>query len=106
MHGVHITACREGQAAAALADILLRGLSQMRMRRLSTLLRAYPGPLRDLPEGWVRLLPADAPLTSRQAWTRLLEGGWVASTMALSFARSWTCSGKAPPPPPRSVNAC
>jgi len=74
VHGVHITACREGQAAAALADILLRGLSQMRMRRLSTLLRAYPGPLRDLPEGWVRLLPADAPLTSRQAWTRLLEG--------------------------------
>ncbi len=73
VHGVHITACREGQAAAALADILLRGLSQMRMRRLWTLLRAYPGPFQDLPDGWTRLLPTDAPLTSRQAWTRLLE---------------------------------
>ena len=73
VHGVHITSCREGQAAAALADILLRGLSQIRMRRLSTLLRSYPGPFQDLPEGWARLLPSDAPLTSRQAWTRLLE---------------------------------
>lgn len=73
VHGVHITACREGQAAAALADILLRGLSQVRMRRLSTLLRAYPGPFQDLPEGWTRLLPTDAPLTSRDAWLRLLE---------------------------------
>jgi hypothetical protein len=63
VHGVHITACREGQTAAALADILLRGLSQIRMRRLSTLLRAYPGPFHDLPEGWTRLLPTDAPLT-------------------------------------------
>jgi hypothetical protein len=73
VHGVHITSCREGQAAAALADILLRGLSHMRMRRLSTLLRAYPGPFQDLPEGWARLLPSDAPLTSRQAWTRLFD---------------------------------
>jgi hypothetical protein len=72
VHGVHITACREGQAAAALADILLRGLSQIRMRRFSTLLRAYPGPFQDLPEGWTRLLPTDAPLASREAWTRLL----------------------------------
>jgi PD-(D/E)XK nuclease superfamily len=73
VHGVHITSCREGQAAAALADILLRGPSQMRMRRLSTLLRAYPGPFQDLPEGWERHLPSDAPLTSHQSWTRLLE---------------------------------
>lgn len=44
VHGVKITACREGQAAAALADILVRGLSQTRMRRLASLLAAYPGP--------------------------------------------------------------
>jgi hypothetical protein len=73
VHGVHITACREGQAAAALADILLRGLSQVRMRRLATLLRTYAGPFQELPEGWTRLLPSDAPLTSREAWTRLLQ---------------------------------
>ena len=65
MHGVKFTASREGQAAAALADILLRGLSQTRMRRLNTLLRGYPGPFADLPEGWPRILPDDAPLFIR-----------------------------------------
>ena len=74
VHGIKVTASREGQAAAALADILMRGLSQTRMRRLNTLLRAYPGPMKALPEGWIRILPPDAPLSSRQAWTRLIEG--------------------------------
>ncbi len=74
VHGVTVTASREGQAAAALADILLRGLSQTRMRRLNTLLRAHAGPLADLPEGWTRILPAGAPLSSREAWTRLIDG--------------------------------
>jgi hypothetical protein len=73
VHGVKITACREGQAAAALADILVRGLSQTRMRRLAALLAAYPGPFQALPEGWTRLLPADAPLASPHAWTHLLD---------------------------------
>lgn len=73
VHGVKITACREGQAAAALADILVRGLSQPRMRRLSSLLTAYPGPFQALPAGWTRVLPADAPLASPQAWTHLLN---------------------------------
>ena len=74
VHGVTVTACREGQAAAALADILLRGLSQTRMRRLNTLLRTYTGPFTDLPEGWTRILPAGAPLSSLKAWTRLIDG--------------------------------
>ena len=73
VHGVKVTASREGQAAAALADVLLRGLSQTRMRRLNTLLRAYPGPFENLPEGWTRILPADAPLSSADAWTRLID---------------------------------
>ena len=74
VHGVSVTACRDGQAAAALADILLRGLSQTRMRRLNTLLVAHPGPFRELPERWTSILPADAPLSSVRAWTRLIEG--------------------------------
>ena len=74
VHGVKVTASREGQAAAALADILLRGLSHTRTRRLNTLLRAYPGPFRELPEGWTCILPADAPLSSTEAWVRLLDG--------------------------------
>ena len=73
VHGVKVTASREGQAAAALADILLRGLSQTRMRRLNTLLRGYAGPFADLPDGWMRLLPGDAPLSSSDAWTRLID---------------------------------
>ena len=74
VHGINITACREGQAAAALADILIRGLSQTRVRRLNALLRAYPGPFQALPEGWTRLLSANAPLSSSEAWTRLIDG--------------------------------
>lgn len=73
VHGVPITASREGQAAAALADILLRGLSQSRMRRLSALLHPYPGPFSQLPDGWTRILPADAPLTSSRAWSALID---------------------------------
>ena len=74
VHGVNVAASREGQAAAALADILLRGLSQTRMRRLNTLLRAHAGPFANLPEGWTRILPAGAPLSSSEAWTRLIDG--------------------------------
>ena len=73
VHGTKVTARREGQAAAALADILMRGLSQSRIRRLNALLRTHPGPFHTLPEGWMRVLPTDAPLTSVEAWTRLVE---------------------------------
>ena len=73
VHGVKVTASREGQAAA-LADIMLRGLSQTRTRRLNTLLRAHPGPFQALPEGWTRILPADSTLSSVEAWVRLLDG--------------------------------
>ncbi|HEY9548423.1 MAG TPA: PD-(D/E)XK nuclease family protein, partial [Kiloniellaceae bacterium] len=72
VHGVKVTATREGQAAAALADILVRGLSQTRMRRLAALLGSQPGPVGALSEGWTRVLPADAPLASPEAWAQLL----------------------------------
>ena len=78
VHGVKVMACGEGQAAAALADILLRGLSQTRMRRLNMLLRAHSGPFANLPDGWTRILPAGAPLTSPESWTRLIEGLYAA----------------------------
>lgn len=74
VHGVKVTASREGQAAAALADILMRGLTQTRMRRLNALLGGFPGPFKNLPEGWTRVLPRDAPLSSPRAWTRLIDG--------------------------------
>jgi len=71
-HGVKVTATREGQAAAALADVLVRGLSQTRIRRLAGHLGNESGPFQDLPSGWTRILPADAPLVSPDAWNRLL----------------------------------
>ena len=71
-HGVRAAASREGQAAAALADILLRGLGQTRMHRLAALLGPMSGPFGALPRGWTRILPADAPLSDPEAWERLI----------------------------------
>ena len=71
VHSIRVVTTRDGQTAAALADILVRGLSQTRLRRLATLL-AGSGPFRGLPEGWQRVLPPDAPLSSPDAWERLL----------------------------------
>jgi hypothetical protein len=71
VHGVRTVTTREGQAAAALADIVVRGLSQSRLRRLAALCRGS-APLETLPEGWPRVLPADAPLSTSNAWNRLL----------------------------------
>lgn len=72
IHGISVVSTREGQAAAALADILVRGLSQTRMRRLAALCGSEGGPFQTLPAGWLRILPTDAPLGSVSAWMRLL----------------------------------
>jgi len=71
VHSVRVVTTRDGQTAAALADILVRGLSQSHLRRLATLL-AGSGPFQVLPDGWQRVLPPDAPLSSADAWERLL----------------------------------
>lgn len=71
VHGVKALTTADGQAAAALAEVLVKGLSQERVRRLLSLMQR--GPLRDLPAGWMRLLPVDAPLTSAERWERVLR---------------------------------
>lgn len=71
VHGVKALTTADGQAAAALAEVLIKGLSQERARRLLSLMQG--GPLRDLPVGWMRLLPVDAPLTSAERWERVLR---------------------------------
>lgn len=73
VHGIKATATRDGQAAAALADLLIRGFSQTRMRRLAALCGSASGPFVSLPQSWTRILPADAPLASLEAWQRLLK---------------------------------
>ena len=71
VHGVRTVTTRDGQAAAALADILVRGVSQTRIRRLASLC-GESAPLTSLPEGWLGVLPTDAPLSTTGAWNRLL----------------------------------
>lgn len=71
VHGIRTVTTREGQAAAALADIVVRGLSQSRLRRLAALCRDS-APFEALPDGWLRILPTDAPLSTPSAWGRLL----------------------------------
>jgi len=65
----------DGQAAAALAHLLLRGLDQARVRRFVATAR-LPGSgadeLRELPSDWPRVLPDDAPLASLPRWERAL----------------------------------
>jgi len=72
IHGVKVTVTRDGQAAAALADILLRGMSQRKFRRLVALAAGQGGPFTEFPGNWLHVLPPDAPLSSGQSWTKLL----------------------------------
>ncbi|SAL19597.1 PD-(D/E)XK nuclease family protein [Caballeronia telluris] len=71
VHGIRSVATRDGQAAAALAQIVVRGLSQSRLRRLASLCRDS-ALFEALPKGWMRIMPPDAPLSSLHAWERLL----------------------------------
>ena len=52
---------------------MLNGLTQDRVRRLVSLLRSQCGRLRELPQGWTKVLPRDAPLASLDLWRRDLE---------------------------------
>jgi hypothetical protein len=71
VHGIRTVTTRDGQAAAALADIVVRGLSQSRLRRIAVLCRDSRL-FESLPDGWLRVLPTDAPLSTPGAWNRLL----------------------------------
>ncbi|TXN27670.1 PD-(D/E)XK nuclease family protein [Methylobacterium sp. WL19] len=73
VHSIRVVTTRDGQAAAALADILVRGISQTRLRRLATLLSGL-GPFKELPDAWQRVLPSGAPLSSANAWAQFLNG--------------------------------
>jgi hypothetical protein len=68
VHGVKVVTGRDGQVAAALAEILAKGISQEQVRRLFALLRTSSTALRDLPAEWAKVLPPDAPLTTVDRW--------------------------------------
>ncbi|ABE62795.1 conserved hypothetical protein [Nitrobacter hamburgensis X14] len=67
VHGMKAVTVADGQAVAALAEILLKGISQERVKRYLSLVRGAPA-LHDLFRGWIRLLPSDAPLTTLARW--------------------------------------
>lgn len=77
---------RDGQATAALADVLLRGLSQTRLKRLVALTKQQDGVLAALPGNWRTVMPEGAPLTTPIRWQMVCDqagetGAAVASVL-------------------------
>ena len=69
-HGVPALSTRDGQACAALADVLIKGLSQDRVRRL---INRLPSDVRDtIPGDWSTGLPRRAGLFTVEHWLRAL----------------------------------
>ncbi|WP_407150458.1 PD-(D/E)XK nuclease family protein [Bradyrhizobium sp. ORS 86] len=71
-HGIPALATRDGQRCAALADMLLHGLNQQRMRRLVSLCRGQRDPLDELPQQWLASLPRGATLARVEDWQRAI----------------------------------
>jgi hypothetical protein len=63
-----------GQQAAALADLLARGLTRSRALRVLRLCRRGSETIGGLPNGWHRVLPSDAILQRTADWKRALDG--------------------------------
>ncbi|RUW04593.1 PD-(D/E)XK nuclease family protein, partial [Mesorhizobium sp. M1A.F.Ca.IN.022.05.2.1] len=68
--GVSALSTRAGQACAALADVMINGLSQDRVRRLSLL---SPYLSEALPADWMKGIPSEAGLFEPEHWARSLE---------------------------------
>ena len=66
-HGVPALSSRDGQACAALADVLISGLSQDRVRRLINRLPSDGAAM--LPNDWSKGLPRRAGLFTLDHWT-------------------------------------
>ena len=69
VQGIKAVTTADGQTAAALADVLVMGLSHERVRRLLRRLHGTPA-IADLPPDWPRVLPNDAPLATVERWER------------------------------------
>ena len=73
VHGRAALSTSEGQLAAALAEVLLRGFSRTRVTRLVALLRSQNPHFTPLPNDWWRALPQDAPLLDTSRWQRAIR---------------------------------
>jgi hypothetical protein len=79
VHGIKAITEYAGQAVAALAELLLNGLSQARVRRLFRLLHGRSPALVSLPPDWTTVLSTEAALTTLDRWTHALTNcasGW------------------------------
>lgn len=72
IHGRTALSTAEGQLAAALAEILLRGFSRTRVVRLAALLRSRIQRFNALPGNWWQALPEGAPLLDAARWRRAI----------------------------------
>ena len=72
-HGRSALSASSGQQAAALADVLLRGLSRSRVLRLVSLCRHSAASLMSLPDNWKQAIRTDSPLMSLQQWEYVWE---------------------------------
>ena len=72
IHGRPALSTAEGQLAAALAEILLRGFSRTRIVRFVALLRTQCKRFDSLPGDWWRALPETAPLLDSARWKRVM----------------------------------
>jgi RecB family exonuclease len=72
-HGVPVLSTPAGQLCAALADILLNGLSQDRVRRVTGYAALARGPLRELPGTWSLGLASAAGLFELAHWQDALD---------------------------------
>ncbi|MDW9481690.1 hypothetical protein GOB57_23875 [Sinorhizobium meliloti] len=71
-NGIPALQTQTGQECAALADILIRGISHKRVRRLYEVgpeSKAFEG----IPRDWVKRIPQDASLLTVERWKRLLS---------------------------------
>jgi RecB family exonuclease len=84
-HGVPALASREGQVCAALADVLVNGLSQDRVRRLFAHAAARSRGLADLPSTWAQGLQPGAALFELEHWRRALNQAHVRRTDGLDM---------------------
>ena len=71
-HGIKATTQKDGQAASALADIVVRGLTLSSFRRLTSICRDSEI-FKPFPENWMRVLPSNVPLSSEISWTKFLK---------------------------------
>src|SRR6185312_2122500 len=72
-HGVPALSVRDGQRCAAVADVLVRGLSEQRVRRLIALCSGEGTQLDRLPNGWLAALRRGASLFGLDDWQRALS---------------------------------